>query len=112
VTIGLGPNGTGKLRLVRPGVLLHFCEACGCGHTIDVHAQNRDGKVLGWDGDVDRPSIAEAVRHEAAGAVCEYVLKAGVLYYLQSCSHALAGQTRHLIEYPLNHLNATKGTCT
>jgi hypothetical protein len=101
MTIGLGPNGGGKLRLVRPGVLLHWCPACERGHTIDVHEQNRDGKLLGWDGDVERPTIAEAVRHERDGVVCEYVLQAGVLYYLPTSTHALAGQSRHLIEYPL-----------
>jgi hypothetical protein len=102
VTIGLGPNGGGKLRLVRPGVLLHWCPACERGHTIDVHAQNRDGRVLGWDGDVDAPTIAEPVRHDQGGAVCEYVLRGGVLYFLQSCTHALVGQSRHLVEYPLS----------
>lgn len=103
VTIGLGPRGTGKLRLVRPGVLLHFCPACNCGHTIDVHAQNHDGKTLGWDGDVEQPTIAERVRHEHDGIVCEYVLQAGVLYYTPNSTHALADESRHLIEYPLNH---------
>lgn len=102
MTIGLGPHGGGKLRLVRPGVILHWCQACERGHTIDVHAQNRDGRLLGWDGNADCPTIAEAVRHEHDGDVCEYVLRGGVLYYLQSCTHALAGQSRHLIEFPLN----------
>lgn len=100
MTIGLGPRGTGVLRLVRPGVILHWCPGCECGHTIDVHATNRGGRVLGWDGCFDRPSIGEPVRHERDGAVCEYVLRAGVLYYLESSSHSLAGQARHLIEYP------------
>lgn len=101
VTIGLGPHGTGKLRLVRPGVLLHWCPGCDKGHTIDIHAISRDGRVVGWDGDFDRPTIAEPLRHEHDGSVCEYVLRGGVLYFLQSCTHDLAGQSRHLTEYPL-----------
>lgn len=100
MTVGLGPRGTGVLRLVRPGVLLHWCPACECGHTFDVHALSRDGRVLGWDGCFDRPSIGEPVRHERDGSVCEYILKAGVLYFLASSTHALAGQARHLVEYP------------
>lgn len=101
VTIGLGPRGTGVLRMVRPGVLLHFCEACGCGHTIDVHELSRDGRVIGWDGCFDRPSFGEPVRHENTdGAICEYIVRAGVLFYLESCTHNLRGQSRHLVEYP------------
>lgn len=100
MTIGLGPNGGGVLRMVRPGVLLHWCPACKCGHTFDVHAVMEDGKVNGWCGSFAHPSLDKALRHEKDGAVCEYVLKGGVLYYLQSCTHELAGQSRHLVEYP------------
>lgn len=101
MTIGLGPHGTGKLRLVRPGVLLHWCEPCEKGHTIDVHAISRNGHVVGWDGDIKRPTIGEPVRHEADGQVCEYLLRGGVLHYLESSTHALAGESRLLQEYPL-----------
>lgn len=108
MTIALGRHGSAVLRMVdgKPGHLLHWCEACACGHVIDVHAISRDGKVLGWDGTFDRPTIGEAVRHENDGAVCEYVLRAGVMYYLQSCTHALAGQSRHLVEFPLTARSA------
>lgn len=101
MTIGLGPHGTGKLRLVRPGVLLHFCPGCGEGHTIDIHAISRDGHANGWDGDISAPTIGEPLRVEKDGRVCEYILRAGVLYYMSNCWHPLAGQSRHLIEFPL-----------
>jgi hypothetical protein len=101
MTIGLGRNGTGVLRLVRPGVYLHFCPACKVGHTFDIHALSRDGHVLGFDGDFVRPSVGEPVRHESEGQVCEYVLRGGVLYFMESCTHELRGKSRHLIEYPL-----------
>lgn len=101
MTIGLGRFGFGVLRLVQPGVLLHWCEACGKGHTIDIHATNHDGHVVGWDGDFEKPSIGEPVRHEQGGEICEYLLRAGVMYYLSSCTHALVGQSRHLRDFPL-----------
>lgn len=102
MTISLGRDGHGVLRMVdgKPGHLLHYCVACECGHVIDVHAVNRDGRVIGWCGSFHDPSIGEPVRHEKDGAVCEYILRAGVLYYLSSCTHSLAGQTRHLVEFP------------
>lgn len=101
MTIGLAPNGRGVLRMIRPGLLAHWCEACQCGHTFDVHELMEDGRVNGWNGSFSSPSLDKALRHEKDGAVCEYALKGGVLYYLQSCTHGLAGQSRHLIEFPL-----------
>ena len=103
MSIALGPRGSGVLRMVdgKPGHILHWCPGCACGHVIDIHAISRDGRVVGWDGDFERPSIGEPVCHEQDGAVCEYILRAGVLYYLESCTHALRGKAVHLPEFPL-----------
>ena len=103
MTIGLGPNGTGKLRLVRPGVLLHWCPACNKGHTVDIHALNQDGHVIGWDGDYTAPTFGQPLRHAVAaeqGAVCEYLLRGGVLHYTGACTHAMRGRAVPLQEYP------------
>lgn len=97
MTIGLSP----VLRLIRPGELLHWCPGCGRGHAIDIHAVSRDGKVVGWDGDIWRPTIGEPVLHEKDGAVCEYLLRAGVLLFFQNCTHALKGQQVPLPDYPM-----------
>ncbi|MBI3150102.1 MAG: hypothetical protein HYZ17_16480 [Betaproteobacteria bacterium] len=89
------------LCMVRPSVYSHWCEGCQACHSFNVHELSRDGHVLGFDGDLDRPSIGEPVRHEQQdGRLCEYLLRGGVLYYLESCSHALAGQSRALIDCP------------
>jgi hypothetical protein len=86
------------LRMVdgKPGHLLHRCAGCNTAHVIDIHAVSRDGRVLGWCGDFRRPSIGEPIRHEKDGAICEYILQAGVQYFLESCSHGMRGQSRHL----------------
>jgi hypothetical protein len=99
VTIGM----TSRLRMVdgKPGHLLHFCPACLTGHVIDVHAVSRDGHVTGWDGTWENPTIAQPVRHEKDGAVCEYILRAGVLHFLNSSSHGLSGKTVPLPHFPL-----------
>jgi hypothetical protein len=100
MTIGLGRYGGGVLRLARPGVLLHFCEGCNERHEIDVHGISQNGKVIGFDGDVIRPTIGEPVLHEKDGTVCEYMLRAGVLHYFQNCTHRFAGLARPLKECP------------
>jgi hypothetical protein len=73
---------------------------CGAPHEIDIHATSRDGHVVGWDGDLDRPTIGEAMRHETERGRCEYVLRAGVLYFAADCWHPLAGQSRHMESFP------------
>ena len=102
MSIGLGRAGVLRMVDGKPGHLLHWCPACACGHVIDIHAVSCNGHVVGWDGDFERPSIGEPVRHELAGdQVCEYLVRAGVLYYFANCTHAMAGKSVHLPAYPL-----------
>lgn len=103
MSIALGPRGSAVLRMVdgKPGHLLHFCEGCQKGHVIDVLALSPNGHVTGWDATFMQPTFGEPIRHEENGAICEYVLKAGVMYFLESCTHALKGKSRHLKEFPL-----------
>jgi hypothetical protein len=96
----LGPSPDRKLKLVKPGVLRHWCPGCGCTHDIDIHATSRNGRVNGWDGDVARPTIAEPLQQRSPRGTCEYVLRAGVLYFMNNCWHPLSGKTRHLEEIP------------
>jgi hypothetical protein len=97
MTMGLCCGG--KFRLVRPGVVAHWCPGCGAEHAIDIHAQSRNGHVTGWDGTFDKPTIGEPVRHETERGICEYLLRGGVLYFLESSTHGLAGESRHLPDY-------------
>jgi hypothetical protein len=90
----------GKLRLLRPGVLEHWCPGCGQVHAIDVHATSGNGRVIGWDGDVKAPTFGEPLLHNTEHGTCEYVLRSGVMYFLSNCWHPLAGQSRHLQEFP------------
>lgn len=90
----------GLFRLLRPGVLEHHCPGCGATHEIDIHAQNRDGKIVGWDGDLRRPSFGEAVQHDTDRGRCEYLIRAGVIYFLNNCWHPMSGKSITLPEFP------------
>lgn len=90
----------GKLRLLRPGVLEHWCAGCAEVHAIDVHAQGLHGRVVGWDGDARKPTFGEPIHHQTARGICEYILRAGVQYFMANCWHPLAGQSRHLEDFP------------
>jgi hypothetical protein len=97
MTIGL----SSVLRLVRPGVILHWCEACNKGHAIDIHSQNEDGRVLGWDGDYETPTIAETIQQRDGESLCEYALRGGYIVYTARSTHSLAGRVRPLHPYPM-----------
>jgi hypothetical protein len=88
------------LCMVRPGVYSHFCPGCQTCHSFNVHDLSRDGRVIGWCGDVHRPSTGEPIRHEKDGRVCEYILRAGVIHYFQNCTHELAGKSVPMIDCP------------
>lgn len=90
----------GIFRLLRPGVLEHWCAGCGAPHAIDIHAHSQDGHVIGWDGDLHRPTMGEPIHHDSPHGSCTYTIRAGVQYFAPDCWHPLAGQQRHLQEFP------------
>jgi hypothetical protein len=90
----------GKLRYLHRGELEHWCDGCQCVHTIDIHAQSGNGKVIGWDGDSLMPTFGEPIRHETDRGTCEYILRGGVMYFLENCWHPLRGKSRHLEAFP------------
>jgi len=91
------PSSSQRLRLVRPGVFALWCPGCMCAHQLDVHAVNADGKVVGWDGDHERPTVEPTLKFPG----CEFLLRAGVMYFLSNCTHPLVGQTVPLPHFPL-----------
>lgn len=86
----------GLLRLLRPGVPEHWCPGCQMVHAVDIHALSTNGRVIGWDGDQRKPTYGEPIHHDTPNGPCEYVMKAGVMYFLENCWHELRGQSRHL----------------
>jgi hypothetical protein len=97
MTIGLGRDGHGVLRLVRPGVYLHWCPGCKTGHTFNISSTDHpEGRRWGFDGDLARPSVEP----ELSFPGCTYLLRGGLIRYADDCSHALAGKVVPLPDYP------------
>ncbi len=90
-----------RLRTARPGVLSMWCPGCMRAHELDVHALSRDGRVVGFDGDMERPTIGEPVRFDADGIACEFLLRGGRLFFFSNCTHGLVGQEVPLPHFPL-----------
>lgn len=90
-----------RLRIAKPGIFEMWCPGCMRKHELDVHALSKDGHVLGFDGDMVRPTIGEPVRNEADGIVCEFILRGGNLNFFSNCTHGLAGMVVPLPHFPL-----------
>jgi hypothetical protein len=85
-----------RLRTVKPGLLALWCPGCMTEHQIDVHALNQDGKVVGWDGAHDRPTLGQTVSFPG----CQFLLRGGVLHFF-ACAHPLSNQDVPLPHFPL-----------
>lgn len=92
--------------------LLFFCPACNSAHTILTSAGG-----WGWNGDIERPTFTPSVlvTHDAkpdaseefkewrTARACHSFVTGGMIQFLGDCTHALAGQTVPLADFPENY---------
>ena len=75
--------------------LFHYCPGC---KGLDPVFFDRGWT---WDGNTEAPTFFPSFKHtNGQGAVCHYVLTAGVLQYQSDCTHELAGQNVPLPDLP------------
>lgn len=112
-----------KLRDAQDGGLMFWCAPCDMPHLVRVGQGS--GPRWAWNGDVERPTFAPSVlvtweqwvppatTLEIAGAIergeivqsrvpktCHSFVTDGRIEYLGDCTHALAGQTVDLADWP------------
>lgn len=101
---------SGKLRDTVGNGLVFWCPGCGEAHRI-AHGEG-PGPRWGWNGDAERPTFTPSVlvRYEGADAgqdgappaICHTFVTDGRIQFLGDCTHALAGQTVDLPDWPAN----------
>jgi len=112
---------------VQPDRVAFWCPGCKSSHTLSVSG---DGAIWGWDRNADRPTFTPSVLFRSghhipsqAGkrcwcdanrerveqgkepygftcGVCHSFVTDGRIQFLSDCTHALAGQTVDLPDYP------------
>lgn len=97
-----------KLRSVRDGGLGYWCQGCDAAHLIYVGQGS--GPRWTWDGDADAPTFNPSVLvtyngrdagvDDAPPARCHTFIRNGMVQFLSDCTHALAGQTLPLPDWP------------
>lgn len=115
-----------KLRSTAGGRLAYWCQGCEGVHHVWVEGE---GAIWGWDGNVDAPTFTPSVLitsghyvsshklgdkcwctyavefpHRAALAPkcerCHTFIRSGMVEFLGDCTHAFAGKTEPLPDWP------------
>lgn len=96
------------LRSVEGNRLMFYCPGCAWPHMIRVG----DGTGPGWgyNGNADAPTFTPSVLVTYDGsdagidgappAICHSFVTDGQIQFLGDCTHAMAGQTVPLADYP------------
>lgn len=103
------------LRSIDGGRVMFWCPGCEEGHAVTVSAAYNQGINWGYNGDPAAPTFTPSVLvtyngpdagqtdtegHRAPQAVCHSFVTDGRIQFLTDCTHALAGQTVDLPEFP------------
>jgi hypothetical protein len=91
-----------KLRNAEDDGLLFVCPGCDMVHQIKTGAGSRPRWT--WNGDVDRPTFSPSVlvtfTIHGKPHVCHTFVRDGSIEFLADCTHALAGKTVELPDFP------------
>lgn len=102
------------LRQTAAGWLAFWCH--GCGHSHQIQHGDGAGPRWGWNGDIERPTFTPSVlvtwsepsdnpdefdnTTKDVKKACHSFVTDGRIQFLGDCTHALAGQTVPLAEFP------------
>lgn len=98
--------------------IAHYCPGCKEMHRFAVDQPQRNGAKWSFDGNVEQPTFNPSMNirigpfparehhsepPEGGYLVCHYFLHAGILKYLNDCTHELKGQEVPLPDIPDRH---------
>lgn len=97
-----------------------WCPGCKCQHEISVEKPNFSGARWSYNGDPEKPTFSPSyhlkVNTPDMGAhynsddsttVCHSFVRDGQIQFLGDCTHALAGQTVDLPDFPDNEVRSS-----
>lgn len=87
-----------KLRTIEGGALAYYCPGCECCHGVWIKEPNPiTGAKWSWDGNVEAPTFSPSILIRGE---CHCFVRAGMIEFLNDCTHALAGKTVPLPDFP------------
>ena len=103
------------LKQARPFVFWHYCAGCSQRHLIPtVGAEDGFTSITArwaFSGTYEAPTFSPSINinipswttedgRPVPGYACHYFINSGMIQYLSDCTHALAGQTLPMSEFP------------
>jgi len=99
---------------------MFWCPGCQCGHGVWTKQRNGQGAVWSFDGNMEKPTFAPSllIKHtrditndehkriidgenlNIPQTVCHTFIRAGQIQFLSDCTHALAGKTVPMEDFP------------
>ncbi len=89
----MGTRIGSKIYQPVPGFILFKCPGCAANHGAGL----RGSPGWSWNGDGDKPTITPAL---VVPMVCHAVVTDGMIAFAAESTHALAGQTVALPDWP------------
>lgn len=108
-----------KLRSIAPnqsygGGVAHWCPACKETHVFTINGKNASGAGWSWNGNTEaptftpsmkittgpRPTVPEGRPDAGRIDICHYILTDGVINFCGDSTHAMAGQSAPLPDWP------------
>lgn len=81
------------------GMVAFWCPGCASTHVVNLEREY--GPAWGWDKNGDAPTFTPSIlvsTHDKK--ICHSFVKAGQIEFLSDCTHALAGQTVPMPDWP------------
>jgi hypothetical protein len=95
-----------KLRTLEGGRVAFWCPGCSQAHAVWVE-DNAGRPMWFFDRDIAAPTFSPSIMvnrpgqyHNIRHPVCHSYVTKGRILFLQDCTHALAGQTVDLPDWP------------
>jgi hypothetical protein len=97
------------IKLKHTGGRAHFmCPACDSIHTISVAYDEADPKrpIWGWNNSDDSPTFTPSINRilgpypDGSSKICHSFVRDGHIQFLGDCTHAFAGKTMEIPDFP------------
>lgn len=104
-----------KVRNLIGGGQVFFCPGCNHTHAVNTSAA-KGGPAWEYNGDPERPTFKPSIKVTTHWSeqnlllrddVCHIFVEAGIIQFLNDCTHALAGQFVVMPDWP--HAPGTYG---
>jgi len=90
------------------GMVQFVCPACNSIHTISVAFDDWDPKrpIWGWNNSDTLPTFTPSINRvvgpfpDGKSKICHSFVKDGQIQYLGDCTHAMAGKTAEIPDFP------------